>query len=125
MSINKILLHGNLTADPKSGTTTNGSWLNFRMAVSGFGPNAQPQYFNVAVFREQADQVGPFLYQGREVIVEGRVEQSTYPHASLVNEDGTPFQVPSMSVIAIPGGVQLCGKNERSNGAAPQGGAPG
>ena len=80
-NINRVVLTGNLTADPEirnlpSGTTV----CNLRVAVNTRRKDAsggwvdKPNYFNVTVFGRQGETAGQYLAKGRGVAIDGRLE---------------------------------------------------
>jgi len=79
--MNKIIITGNLTADPRVNTISrngeNISVCNFTVAVNeGRGENQKTTYFNVAAWRGLAEPCSKFLTKGRKVLVEGPVSLS-------------------------------------------------
>jgi single-strand DNA-binding protein len=80
-NINRVIITGNLTKDPdmtaisQSGTTV----CTLRVAVNGRRKNAEgqwedaPNFFDVTVFGQQADNCGTYLKKGRGVAVDGRL----------------------------------------------------
>ena len=81
--MNKVFLIGNLTRDPELSTTNNGvSVCRFSVAVqrrfaSNEGGN-QADFFNVVVWRGQADNCHKFLKKGSKCCVVGRLQNSSY-----------------------------------------------
>ena len=81
--MNKVILIGNLTRDPELSTTNNGvSVCRFSVAVqrrfaSNEGGN-QADFFNVVVWRGQADNCHKFLKKGSKCCVVGRLQNSSY-----------------------------------------------
>jgi single-strand DNA-binding protein len=78
--LNKVMLIGNLGADPEMRYTANGSAVtNFRMAVSRRFKSAEGErreeveWFTVVAWNQLAEQVGQNLRKGRKVYVEGRL----------------------------------------------------
>lgn len=81
--MNKVILIGNLTRDPELSTTNNGvSVCRFSIAVqrrfaSAEGGN-QADFFNIVVWRGQADNCHKFLKKGSKCAVVGRLQNSSY-----------------------------------------------
>lgn len=81
MSVNKVMLIGNLGADPEIRTTPNGqSVCNFNIATSRRWTNreGQPQeeteWHRIVVWGKQAENCKEFLSKGRQVYIEGRLQ---------------------------------------------------
>ncbi len=81
--LNRILLIGRLVKDPEMRYTPNGIPVaQFALAVDRPFTNAQGQretdFFDIVVWRKQAELVSNFLQKGRLVAVEGRLQSRTY-----------------------------------------------
>jgi single-strand DNA-binding protein len=82
MNINRVVLTGNLTADPELRSTPGGtSVARLRLAVNTRRRNAstggweeKPNYFDVTVWGAQAENCDRYLAKGRPVAVDGRLE---------------------------------------------------
>jgi single-strand DNA-binding protein len=80
-NINRVILVGNLTRDPELKTLPSGlSVCSLGLAVNHRRKNQQtgewteePNYFNVEVFGNQAENCARFLAKGRAVAVDGRL----------------------------------------------------
>lgn len=80
--MNKIILIGNLTADPKLGYTqgTNIPVCNFTIAVNERrGGEDKTQFFRITVWRKLGETCAQYLAKGRKVFVSGALSFSTYP----------------------------------------------
>jgi len=81
--MNKVILIGNLTRDPELSTTNSGvSVCRFSIAVqrrfaSNEGGN-QADFFNIVVWRGQAENCHKFLKKGSKCAVVGRLQNSSY-----------------------------------------------
>lgn len=86
MSINKIILSGNLTRNPELRAMQNGtSVLQFGMAVNDRVLNKQtnqwedrPNYVDVTMFGNRADALSKYLTKGSKVCVEGKIRWSSW-----------------------------------------------
>lgn len=78
--MNKIILIGNLTRDPESGTTSSGvSYCNFSIAVNRrFSKENEADYFNIKTWRGTAENSAKFLNKGKKVCVVGSMQMRTY-----------------------------------------------
>lgn len=84
-SVNKVILIGNLGADPEMRSTQAGRPVcNLRIATgeSWTDKSGQQQdrteWHNVTVWDKQAEQCAQFLSKGRKVYVEGRIQSREY-----------------------------------------------
>ena len=86
MSINRVMISGNLTRDPELKATGSGmSVLKMRMAVNDRRKNAQtgewedaPNYVDVTMFGSRAESVSRFLSKGSKLAVEGKLRWSEW-----------------------------------------------
>ena len=85
MSVNKVILVGNLGRDPELRSTPSGQTVcNFSLATTDrFTDRAgqardQTEWHNVVVWGKQADLCGQYLKKGRQVYVEGRLTTRQY-----------------------------------------------
>lgn len=79
--MNKIILIGNLTRDPESGTTPSGvSYCRFSIAVNRrFSKEGnEADYFNVITWRGIAESCAKSLSKGRKVGVVGSIQIRNY-----------------------------------------------
>lgn len=81
--MNKIVLIGNLTADPVLRATPNGtSVCNFTLAVNRRFPGADGQkvtdFFNVVAWRGLADTCNKYLAKGKKAAIVGELQARTY-----------------------------------------------
>lgn len=80
MNINRVILTGNLTADPELRQTSSGtSVCQLRIACntrqkSGDEWKDKPNYFNVIVWGGQGESAAKYLAKGRPVAIDGRLE---------------------------------------------------
>lgn len=81
MSINKVILIGNLGSDPELRSTQSGEPVgNFRLATSDTwtDKNGQKQqateWHNIVVWGNLAKLCEKYLFKGRQVYVEGRIQ---------------------------------------------------
>jgi single stranded DNA-binding protein len=77
----RITIDGNLTADPDFGVSNSGtSWAHLRIAShdrvkrNGEWTSTDPEFFNVTLFGEAAEDTANSLMKGDRVTVEGRPE---------------------------------------------------
>ena len=80
MTVNKVILIGNLGKDPETRTTTSGGMVaTLRLATSErrkidgeWGDHTE--WHSVACFGKTAENVARFLSKGRQIYVEGRLQ---------------------------------------------------
>jgi single-strand DNA-binding protein len=83
--LNKVMIIGNLGADPEMRYTADGTALtNFRVAASRTysSPDGErkeeTEWFSVVTWRKLAEQCSQFLQKGRKVYVEGRIQTRSW-----------------------------------------------
>ena len=112
--MNKVILIGNLAADPESRTTPAGvSVCTLRLAVQRRFVNQQgvreADFFNVVCWRQTADFCSRYLSKGSKIAVEGSLQTRSYDA-----QDGSKRFVTEI----IADNVESCGS--RSDGARPR-----
>jgi single-strand DNA-binding protein len=125
-NINRVVLTGNLTADPELRSLPSGnSVCSLRVACNTRRKNAssgewedKPNYFNVTVWGAQGENAARFLHKGRPVAIDGRLEWREWEA-----QDGTKRQ----AIDIIAESVQFLGSRDEapSGGFAPAGPAGG
>jgi single-strand DNA-binding protein len=79
-NINRVVITGNLTADPELRSTPSGTPVcNLRIACNTRRKEDaewvdKPNYFNITVWGAQGENVARYLTKGRPVAVDGRLE---------------------------------------------------
>ncbi len=115
--MNKVILIGNLTRDPESSTTQNGTAVcRLSIAANREFTNSDGSrdvdYFNISTWRGQAENCAKFLKKGNKVGVVGRLENRSYEDKDGIKrtiteviasevEFLTPRQVESETVIQV------------------------
>jgi len=94
VNINRVVLTGNLTADPQLNETPSGTKVcNIRLACNTRRKDAngdwvdKPNYFNITVWGGQGETVAKHTSKGRPVAIDGRIEWREYE-----TEDGAKRQ---------------------------------
>jgi len=114
-NINRVVLTGNLTADPDLRSTPSGTPVcSLRIACNTRRKDGEewvdkPNYFNVTVWGGQGENVARYLSKGRPVAVDGRLEWREWEA-----QDGSKRQ----AVDIIADSVQFLGSN--GNGASSE-----
>ena len=85
MSVNKVILVGNLGKDPEVRFTSGGSAVaNFSIATSEVWNDRdgkrqeRTEWHNIVVWGKQAEHCGQYLSKGRQVYVEGSIRTRSY-----------------------------------------------
>lgn len=111
--MNKIIICGNLTADPviteveytnrTTGEIIKTKVCNFTVACDdGFGESKMTQYFRVNSWRGQGETCMKYLKKGREVLIEGPVKLNTYVDKNNVARSS--MEVRANSIQFLRGG---------------------
>ena len=116
-NLNKVMIIGNLVADPEVRTTPRGNTVTeLRLAVNRMssGPNdgerrEETTFLDVTCWGRTAEIAGQYLAKGRPVFIEGRLQQDTW-------EDKQTGQRRS-KIRIVAENMQLLGGRD---GAAPQ-----
>ncbi|CAB4943084.1 unannotated protein [freshwater metagenome] len=123
MPINSVTIVGNLTRDPElRGLPSGGSVCSLRVAVNERRKDASgqwtdaPNFFNVTIFGNSADNAAKFLSKGRQVAVDGRLRWREYQ-----DRDGNKRE--AIEIVAQD--VQFIGGREGGQGGGGQGGGYG
>lgn len=85
MSINKVMITGNLTRDPELRQNSSFSVLTFSVAVNERIKNQQtgewedrPNFIDCAMFGRRAESVANYLSKGSKVAIEGKLRWSQW-----------------------------------------------
>lgn len=86
MSINRVVITGNLTRDPELRATAGGmAILKLGIAVNDRRKNSQsgewedvPNFFDVVVFGQRGESLSRFLQKGSKVAIEGKLRWSQW-----------------------------------------------
>jgi len=85
MSVNKVILVGNLGKDPEVRFTNSGSAVaNFSIATSEIWNDRdgkrqeRTEWHNIVVWGKQAEHCGQYLAKGRQVYIEGSIRTRSY-----------------------------------------------
>jgi single-strand DNA-binding protein len=114
-NINRVVMTGNLTADPELRTLPSGmSVCNLRIACNTRRKNQstgewedKPNYFNVTVWGAQGENSARYLSKGRPVAIDGRLEWREWEA-----QDGSKRQATDI----IADSVQFLGSREEPSG---------
>lgn len=127
MSVNKVVLVGNLGNSPEVKNTTSGnSVANFSLATSeswndkNGNKQEKTEWHRVVVWGKLADLCGKYLTKGRQVYVEGKLQTRQWE-----DKDGTKRYTTEVvaSTVQFLGGAQKDGNRPEQN-QAPSAPAP-
>lgn len=122
-NINRVVMTGNLTADPELRTTPGGtSVCSLRIACNTRRKDGasgewvdKPNYFNVTVWGKQGENAAQYLAKGRPVAIDGRLEWREWEA-----QDGTKRQATDI----IADSVQFLGSRDGGEGGGGGSAAP-
>lgn len=111
--MNKIVLIGRLSQDPEMRTTASGiTTCNFNLAVNRNYTNQEGEreadFFRIVTWRGLAENVAKYCAKGKQVAVEGRLQNRTYEA-----EDGTVRHITEIMAdnVEFLGSSPQSGKN--------------
>lgn len=86
MSINKAILVGNVGADPKVKTMSNGSVVQLTLATTERGYTLQngtqvpdrTEWHNVIAWGKTADVIARYVHKGSKLYIEGKIKTRSY-----------------------------------------------
>jgi single-strand DNA-binding protein len=129
MSVNRVILIGNLGKDPEVRFTPSGRAVaRFPLATSDVWNDAEGQrqerteWHNIVVWGKQAETCGQYLAKGRQVFVEGSVRTRQYD-----DKDGNRryiTEVIGQRVQFLGGGGGRSAEGPRGGADEPPAGAP-
>ena len=110
--INKVILVGNLGADPETRYTANGGAItNIRLATSEqwrdkqTGENQErTEWHRVVLFGKLGEIAGEYLKKGRQVYIEGSLRTNKYTDKEGVERYTTDIVANEMQMLGGPGG---------------------
>jgi single-strand DNA-binding protein len=107
-SFNKVILVGNLTADPELRQTTNGvSVCSFSLAINrktktDSGQNVD--FINVVAWRQTAEFVAKYFKKGRPLLVCGQLQTRTWTDAHGNKRYSTEVMADEVAFVESKGG---------------------
>jgi len=132
--VNKVILVGNLGADPETRYTANGGAItNIRLATSEqwrdkqTGENQErTEWHRVVLFGKLGEIAGEYLKKGRQVYIEGSLRTNKYTDKEGVERYTTDIVANEMQMLGGPGGGESGGygrdrgeRSERGPSRAP------
>ncbi len=127
--LNKVMVIGNLGADPEMRYTADGNALtSFRVAASRSYTmpdgerREETEWFSVVAWRKLAEQCSQFLQKGRRVYVEGRLRTRSWDAPDGQKRYRTEVVADRVLFLDRPGGAPLPEEREteeRETGESP------
>ena len=106
---NKVIILGNVVADPESRMTPNGqSVCSFRVATNRRWKDAsgnlqeETEFHNVVAWGKLAEIAGQILYNGRKTLVEGRLKTRNWEGQDGVKRYSTEIIAENISALGAP-----------------------
>lgn len=131
--VNKVILVGNLGADPETRYTANGQAITtVKLATSeswrdkATGESQErTEWHKVTFFGRLAEVAGEYLKKGRQVYVEGRIQTDKYTDKEGVERYSTGIIANEMQMLGGNAGSGAGGERaERSSGYGDEGAPP-
>ena len=126
MSVNKVILIGNLGKDPEVRFTANGKALaRFPIATSevwndaGGNRQERTKWHNIIVWGKQGESCGQYLAKGRQVFVEGSIRSRTYDDKSGNKRYITEIIAQRVRFLGGGGGTRVPQETEPEPAAEP------
>lgn len=130
MSINKVVISGNLTRDPELRATTGGTQvMSFGIAVNDRRKNQQtgewedyPNFVNCVMFGTRAEAVSRYLAKGSKIAIEGHLHYSAWERDGQKRSklEVIVDQIEFMSRGQQPGAAVQGGYDAQAGGYATQ-----
>lgn len=103
--MNKVYLIGNLTRDPELAETTSGIKVcRFAIAVNrtyaGSDGNRETDFFNITVWRTQAENCGRYLKKGSKVAIVGSLQNRSYEDKEGIKRNVTDIIASEVEFLA-------------------------
>ena len=110
--VNKVILVGNLGADPETRYTANGGAItNIRLATSEAWKDKQTgenqertEWHRVVLFGKLGGIAGEYLKKGRQVYIEGSLRTNKYTDKDGIERYSTDIVANEMQMLGGPGG---------------------
>jgi len=128
--VNKVILIGNLGADPEMRYTADGTAVcKFSLATSRkyTGKDGQKvektEWHRIVAWRKLAEICGQYLTKGKQVMIEGRIEYGSYEKDG-VKHYTTDIIAENMQMLGGPGPDRGAAREPEPPFTPPEGGVP-
>jgi single-strand DNA-binding protein len=123
MSVNKVILIGNLGKDPELRFTSNGSAVaKFPIATSEVwndrdgNKQERTEWHNIIVWGKQGESCGQYLAKGRQVFVEGSIRTRSYDDKTGTKRYVTEIVAQRIRFLGGGGGTRMAPEIESTGG---------
>jgi single-strand DNA-binding protein len=123
MSVNKVILIGNLGKDPELRFTSNGSAVaKFPIATSEVwndrdgNKQERTEWHNIIVWGKQGESCGQYLAKGRQVFVEGSIRTRSYDDKTGNKRYVTEIVAQRIRFLGGGGGTRMAPEMESVGG---------
>ena len=110
MSVNKVILVGNLGKDPELRYTPNGTAVaNFPLATSenfkdrDGNRQERTEWHNIVAWRQLAEICGKYLHKGKQIYIEGKLQTRKWQDKNGVDRYTTEVVADSMQMLGRAG----------------------
>jgi len=105
--VNKVILIGNLTAEPEVKATPTGVYVaNMRLATNTYAGKdedgnrkEQTEFHQLVVFGKSAEFAGQYLRKGRQIYAEGRIKTSTWTDSAGLKHYRTEIVLDALTAL--------------------------
>ena len=122
LSLNQILLIGNVGNDPEMRYTSSGTPVTtFNLATNNTYRNQngetvnETEWFRVTAWNRQAESVNQYLSKGRKVFVEGRLSKSEYVDKEGVNRSSLEVNATRVVFLSSQSGEESSSSSNLNN----------
>ena len=122
MSVNRVILVGNLGKDPELRYTASGTAVcNFSLATTerykdrDGNSQEKTEWHNIVVWRQLAEICGKYLTKGKQIYVEGKIQTRSYEDRDGAKKYITEIVVDQMQMLGRVGDAQ--GRGDTNTGA--------
>ncbi len=122
MSVNKAILVGNLGKDPELRYTSSGTAVaTFSLATTerykdrNGEQQERTEWHNIVAWRNLAEICGKYLHKGRQVYIEGRIQNRSYDDRDGNKRYITEFVADQMQMLGRPGDEGGQGRGAQGN----------
>ncbi|PIT94536.1 single-stranded DNA-binding protein [Candidatus Falkowbacteria bacterium CG10_big_fil_rev_8_21_14_0_10_39_9] len=112
MSLNKVMLIGNLTKDPEVRTTPSGQNVasfsvatNMNWTDQSGQKQSKAEFHNIVAWRKLADICGQYLHKGSKIYLEGRLQTRDWVGQDGAKKYRTEVVADTMQILSRPGEV--------------------
>lgn len=124
VSFNRVVVAGNMTRDPELRFTQNGNPVaDFGIAVNRVRSKQEDavDYFNVTAWRELGETVANYKKKGDPVLIEGRLEYSSWEDKDT-GAKRSAIKIVAENVQFLPGNNGTADNGNNGNGSSAGGG---